>query len=64
MRDFPGGIVDENPPANAGNMIKQVNPWSGKIPHASEKLNPMCHSYWSPRALESMLCNKRRHCNE
>ena len=58
MRDFPGGIVGENPPANAGNMIKQVNPWSGKIPHASEQLNPMCHSYWSPRAKKEKEGNK------
>ena len=33
------------------------NPWSGKIPHAAEQLNPcatttepVCHNYWSPRA--------------
>ena len=25
---------------------------------------PLCCSYWSPRALEPMLCNKRSHCCE
>ena len=36
--DFPGGIVDKNPPANAGDM----GPIPGrgtKIPHAEEQLS-------------------------
>ena len=33
-RDFPGGAVAKNPPANAG-----LEPWSGKIPHAAEQLS-------------------------
>ena len=36
-RDFPGGAVVKNPPANAGD---EFEPWSGKIPHATEKLSP------------------------
>ena len=34
---FPGGAVVENPPANAGDGFE---PWSGKIPHAAERLGP------------------------
>ena len=33
-RDFPGGAVVKNPPANAGGH--GFDPWSGKIPHAVE----------------------------
>ena len=41
---FPGGAVDENPPANAGESACQCRghrfePWSGKIPHATEQLS-------------------------
>ena len=32
---FPGGAVVKNLPANAG-----FEPWSGKIPHAAERLSP------------------------
>ena len=55
----------------------RFDPWSGKIPHAAcGTTKPMLHNYWacalesgthnywSPRAQEPMLCNKRRHCNE
>ena len=34
-RDFPGGAVVKNPPANSG-----FEPWAGKIPHAAEQLRP------------------------
>ena len=34
-RDFPGGPVVKNPPANAG-----FEPWSRKIPYAVEQLSP------------------------
>ena len=37
-RDFPGGTVVKNPPANAGGH--GFKPWSGKIPHAAEQLSP------------------------
>ena len=37
-RDFPGGTVVKNPPANAGDT--GLSPWSGKIPHAVEQLSP------------------------
>ena len=35
--DFPGDPVVKNPSANAEDT---VDPWTGKIPHASEQLNP------------------------
>ena len=37
-RDFPGGGVVENPPADAGDTGSI--PRSGKIPHAAEQLSP------------------------
>ena len=36
--DFPGGAMDKNLPANAGDC--GFNPWSGKILHAAEQLSP------------------------
>ena len=36
---FPGGLVVKNLPVNAGDMNK-FNPWSGRIPHASEQPSP------------------------
>ena len=36
--DFHRGPVAENPPANAGDH--RFDPWSGKIPHATEQLSP------------------------
>ena len=38
-------------------------PWSRKIPHVVEQLNP-CATTTEPACLEPMLCNKRSHCNE
>ena len=37
-RDFPGGPVVKNPPANTGGPV--FDPWSRKISHAAEKLSP------------------------
>ena len=37
-QDFPGGPVVKNLPANAGDQ--GFDPWSGKISHAMETLNP------------------------
>ena len=37
FRDFPGGTVVKNPPANAGNS--GLSPGSRKIPHAAEQLS-------------------------
>ena len=48
-------------------------PWriKFKIPHAMGQLSPfvtttepLCHSYWSPQALEPVLWNKRSQCHE
>ena len=40
-KDFPGGPVVKNPPANAGNTDSIPGPW--KIPHAMEQLSPWAH---------------------
>ena len=37
-KGFPGGAVVENLPANARGH--GFEPWSGKIPHATEQLGP------------------------
>ena len=58
---FPGGSVVKNLPANAGDTgltpdpVRSHMPWSNKAPG---------HNYWSPRALEPKLCNKRSHGNK
>ena len=36
-RGFPGGAVVKHPPCNVGH---QLDPWSGKIPHAMGQLSP------------------------
>ena len=38
VKDFPGGTVDKNSPARAGDM--SLIPGSGKIPHAKEQQSP------------------------
>ena len=46
--DFPGGTVDKNAPANAGDTGSIPDPgWS--IPHAEEQLKPMSHNYPTPQ---------------
>ena len=45
QRDFPGGAVVKNPPANAGGH--RFEPWSGKIPHALEQLS-LCTTTTEP----------------
>ena len=37
-RDFPGGAVVKNPPANAGDTSSSPGP--GRFPHAVEQLSP------------------------
>jgi len=36
--NFPGGTVDMSLPANG--RRHRFDPWSGKIPHATEQINP------------------------
>ena len=58
--------MDKNPPANAGDTW--FNPWSGKIPHASEHREPQLPSLWTaateahvPKAFGPQ---QESHCNE
>ena len=39
FRDVPGGPVDKNPPANAGDPSLFPGPGT-RIPHATEQLSP------------------------
>ena len=68
-RDFPGGAVVENLPANAGDTGS--SPVSGKIPHAAEQVSPCATTaeahapqLLKPTCLEPVLRNKRSHRNE
>ena len=59
--DFPGGTVDKNPPANAGDM--------GLIPVPGRFHMPWGNQAWVPQllrpeGLEHMLYKKRSHYNE
>ena len=38
-QDFPGGAVDKNPPANAGDL-GLIPSWGTEIPHATGQLSP------------------------
>ena len=44
----------------------QVSPCTTLLSLCSgaQGLQPSSHNYWSPRALEPMLCKTRSHCNE
>ena len=47
MRDFPGGSVDKNPPANAGDMGLIPGPGRSHLPynyqtHTPQLLKPAC----------------------
>ena len=80
IRDFPGGAVVKNPPANAGDMGSSP---VREDPTCRGSSKPMCHNYWActleparhnywalvpqilkPTCLEPMLRNKRSHLNE
>ena len=39
VRDFPGGSVVKNPPANAGGH--GFSPWAGKIPQCRRTAKPV-----------------------
>ena len=61
MRDFPGGAVVKNPPANAGD--------TGSIPRLERSNMPRSNSARAPQLLkpvrlEPVLCNKRSHPSE
>ena len=66
-RDFPGGAVVKNTPANAGRG-HGFEPWSGKIPQAAEQLSPcatttepVSHNDWSLHTLEPAYHNYWAH---
>ena len=52
-KDFPGGPVVKNTPANTGDMF---DPWSRKIPPGAEQLSPCAAT---TEAREHVLCSKR-----
>ena len=67
-QDFPGGTVDRNPPANAGDrdsiLVQEDSTCLGAT-------KPLPHNYWArllqllkSKRLEPMFCNKRSLRNE
>ena len=58
---FSGGAVVESLTANAGGH--GFEPWSGKIPRATEQLGPWATTT-EPARLEPVLRNKRAHDSE
>ena len=60
-QDFTGGSVDGNLPVSGGRR-REFDPWSGRIPHASEQLGlcatPAEPVLKGPGSLESVLCKK------
>ena len=60
-RDFPGGTVAENPPANAGDMGSSPGPGRSHMPRSSYTRAPQL---LSPQLLEPVLRDKRSHCSE
>ena len=59
---FLGDPVVKNLPANAGDMGLISRTWEdSSCQGATEHMH--CN-YWSPKALEPMLCNKRSHFNK
>ena len=68
-RDFPGGIVDKNLPANAGDTGSIDSPGISHIPWSNQdSRQPVGHNYWTcarePMHLDPVLSNKRSHRNE
>ena len=60
---FPGGAVVENLPPNAGEHEPGFGPWSGKIPHAAERLGPWA-TIAEPARLEPVPRNGRSRDSE
>ena len=63
IRDFPGGAVDGNPSANAGDMAQSLVWEDSTCCRATESV---CHNYWAhilqllkPVHLEPTFWNKR-----
>ena len=72
-RDFPGGTVVKNPPANAGHMGWSPGPGRSHMPQSNYVCAPQLlrlHSracepqLLKPVYLEPVLCKKRSHHNE
>ena len=70
---FPGGAVDKNLPANAGDTGSIPGPGRSHMPWSNEARAPQLLSLRSrarepqllkPAHLEPVLRNKRSHCNE
>ena len=73
IRDFPGGAVVKNPPANAGDAGSIPGPGRSHMPQSNKACAPQLLSLRSrayepqllrPAHLEPVLCYKRSHCNE
>ena len=61
LRDFPGGPVFKNSPADAGDTGLIPGPGRSHMLQSNEAC--VTHNQ-SPRVLETVLCNKRSHHNK
>ena len=70
---FPGGTVDKNPPASAGDMGWTPGPGRSHMPWSNKACKPQLLNLCSrahmlqllkPAGLDRVLCNKRSRCNE
>ena len=60
-RDFPGGAVVKNPPANAGDTGSSPGLGRSHMLRSNEACTPQL---LKSACLEPVLCNKRSHSNE
>jgi len=59
--DFPGDTVDKNPPADRGDMGVIFGPERFHMLWSDHACTPQLLSLC---ALEPVICNRRRHCDE
>ena len=61
IRDFPGGAVVKNLPANAGDTGSSPGPGRSHMPRSNKA---RATQLLKPAHLEPVFRNKRSHCNE
>ena len=57
-------LIQKDPTCHRVTNLLHHNYWATALEPGTTTTEPSCHSYWSPLTLETMLCNKRSHCND